>query len=142
MKLEGMMKNLKWIAFLFGFFIVPVVLAAEGIESKGVLMCSAADTAECSDGPKCVTGTSDSIEIPHFLKVDFDKKSITSADVNEERKTTEIVNQQKIEDRIILQGIQGGLGWSMSINAKTGDMVLTASGDEVGFVVLGECTPL
>jgi hypothetical protein len=32
------------------------------------------------------------------------------------------------------------VGWSLAIAEDTGKMVLTASGDDVGFVVFGACT--
>ncbi len=47
----------------------------------------------------------------------------------------------KNEARLILQGTQEGMGWSMVIMESTGKMTLTASGGEVGFVVFGACTP-
>jgi hypothetical protein len=43
--------------------------------------------------------------------------------------------------RLILQGTQTGKGWSMVITEATGKMTLTASGEEVGFIVFGACTP-
>ncbi len=40
-----------------------------------------------------------------------------------------------------LQGIQDGFGWTIAIMEDTGRMVLTASGDLVGDVAFGVCTP-
>jgi len=34
-----------------------------------------------------------------------------------------------------------GLGWTMAITEKTGQVVLTASGDQVAFVVFGAALP-
>lgn len=41
---------------------------------------------------------------------------------------------------MIVEGIRDGLAWSMTIDQISGKMVLTASGDAVGFVVFGACT--
>jgi hypothetical protein len=41
---------------------------------------------------------------------------------------------------LILQGVENGKGWTLSINETTGKMVLTVSGDEEGFVAFGVCT--
>jgi len=39
------------------------------------------------------------------------------------------------------QGVQDGFGWTIAIMEDTGRMVLTASGDLVGDVAFGVCTP-
>ena len=55
----------------------------------------------------------------------------------------------RIDGKLILQGVEDGeegvrdgLGWTMAISEDSGDMVLTGSGDQVGFVIFGACTPL
>ena len=41
-----------------------------------------------------------------------------------------------------VEGVRDGLGWTLAIAEDTGKAVLTASGDKVGFVIFGACTPL
>jgi hypothetical protein len=48
-----------------------------------------------------------------------------------------------------VQGVQGGaegaadtLAWSATINHATGLMVVTAAGENAGFVVFGACTAI
>ena len=55
---------------------------------------------------------------------------------------TAIKNRQQIEGMLILQGAENGRGWSMTIDEKSGEMTLTVSGDQVGFVVFGACMRL
>ncbi len=43
---------------------------------------------------------------------------------------------------LILHGVEAGRGWSMAITEAAGRMVVTASGDEVAFVVFGACNGL
>jgi hypothetical protein len=40
------------------------------------------------------------------------------------------------------EGVRDGLGWTMSVDIDRGDMVLTASGEGVAFVVFGVCTSM
>jgi hypothetical protein len=54
---------------------------------------------------------------------------------------------EHIDGKLIIEGAQDGienvrdgLGWTMAINEESGEMVLTAAGDRVGFVVFGACT--
>jgi len=46
---------------------------------------------------------------------------------------------QGAEDGV--EGLQDGVAWSFAINESTGKMVLTESGEGVGFVYIGACTP-
>ena len=63
------------------------------------------------------------------------------------KKNSSIENLEKIDGKVIIQGaedgiegVRDGLGWSLALAEDTGQMVLTASGDEVGFVMFGACT--
>ena len=38
--------------------------------------------------------------------------------------------------------MRDGLGWTMAITEENGQVVLTASGDQVAFVVFGAALPL
>ncbi|MCK4838435.1 MAG: hypothetical protein KAS94_06495 [Desulfobulbaceae bacterium] len=51
-----------------------------------------------------------------------------------------IRNKASLGGMLILQGVENGKGWTLSINETTGKMVLTVSGDEEGFVAFGVCT--
>ena len=53
-----------------------------------------------------------------------------------------------MDSKLIIQGaeqgyedIRDGFGWTIAIMQDTGQMVLTASGDFVGDVAFGVCTP-
>jgi len=50
-----------------------------------------------------------------------------------------IKEQVSMDGMLILQGVENGRGWTLSIAEATGKMVLTVSGDEEGFVVFGAC---
>jgi len=59
-----------------------------------------------------------------------------------------IENLERIDGKLILQGVEDGYkevrdgaGWRMAISEETGKMVLTESGNQVGFVVFGACVP-
>ena len=57
---------------------------------------------------------------------------------------------EKIDGKLMLQGAEDGreggtpdgIGWSMSVVENSGNMVLTASGDGVAFVIFGACTSM
>ena len=47
---------------------------------------------------------------------------------------------ERIEGKLILQGVQNGKAWSMVINEQNGKVTMSASDEQAGFVVFGACT--
>jgi len=118
---------------------VSLVRAAEGETTP--LLCAPGEQIQCEDSRECVRGTVQGARLPRFIRVDFATQQLSGA-VEEGKLVTPIKNQQRLEDMLILQGTENGRGWSMAINEKSGEMTLTVSGDQVGFVVFGACTSL
>jgi hypothetical protein len=73
--------------------------------------------------------------------VDFATQQLSGV-VEEEKVATAIKNRQQLDGMLILQGAENGRGWSMTIDEKSGEMTLTVSGNQVGFVVFGACMRL
>jgi hypothetical protein len=98
-------------------------------------------------GGKCHQVTAEEAGIPNFFKINFKDKKISSTHADGSKRSTEIENFEKIDGKLIIQGaedgiegVRDGVGWSLAIAEETGKTVLTASGDEVGFVIFGACT--
>ena len=124
-----------------------LVAVAGDFDGSKPLICAVMDLVECQPGGKCQQVTAEEVGIPHFLKINFKEKKISATQASGSKKSTEIENFEKIDGKIIIQGaedgiegVRDGLGWSLAINEETGKTVLTASGDEVGFVIFGACT--
>jgi hypothetical protein len=142
------MKNLNiccLIVLLFGMMSIPA-LAGEFDGSK-TLICSISEVVECGPDGKCQQPTAGEIGLPDFIKIDFAGKTISAAQASTDKRTTPIENMKKIDGKVVIQGAQDGIedvrdgvGWSLAIMEESGKMVLTAAGDEVGFVLFGACT--
>jgi 6-phosphogluconate dehydrogenase len=111
------------------------------------LICSIMDIVECQPGGKCQEVTAEEVGIPHFFKIDFKSKKISATRADGSKRSTDIENFEKVDSKVIIQGaedgiedVRDGVGWSVAIAEDSGKMVLTASGDDVGFVVFGACT--
>jgi hypothetical protein len=90
----------------------------------------------------------ESINLPHFFRIDFEKKTVTSARQSEARQATHIERMETLDGKLFLQGaddgmenVRDGLGWTMAIVEESGQAILTASGEGVAFVVFGACLP-
>jgi hypothetical protein len=111
------------------------------------LLCAVIDIVECGSGGKCQQVTAEDVGIPQFIKIDFNEKKITATQSSGSKRSTTIKNSEHVDGKLILlgaedgiEGVRDGVGWSLAIAEESGKMVLTASGDEVGFVVFGACT--
>ncbi|MBT8366291.1 MAG: hypothetical protein KJP23_16455 [Deltaproteobacteria bacterium] len=120
---------------------------AGNFDGSKELICSIMDVVECGPGGKCQQVTAEDVGIPYFLKINFEGKKISASYASEDKRSTKIENFENIDGKVIIQGaedgvedIRDGVGWSLAIAEESGNMVLTASGDEVGFVVFGACT--
>ncbi len=134
----------KWHGLILTLFLVgltPLLVSAGDFDGSVPLICTVIETIECGENGKCQNGTADSINIPQFLKVNFKSKTITGKKAEGEVRTTKIEITERSDGKLILQGTQTSKGWSMVIDEANGKMVLTASGDQVGFIVFGACTP-
>ena len=61
-------------------------------------------------------------------------------EVHRSIRTTKIRNLERLDNSLILQGIQNGRAWSMIINVTTGKVTLSASDEQAGFAIFGACT--
>ena len=130
---------------LVGLIAFPAV--AGDFDGSKELICAVMDLVECQPGGKCQQVTAEDVGIPQFLRINFKEKKISAIQADGSKRTTTIENFEKIDGKVIIQGaedgiegVRDGVGWSLAIAEETGKTVLTASGDEVGFVIFGACT--
>ena len=130
-----------------GLCAMATFATAADFDGSKPLLCSTGTLSECIPGGVCEQVTSESVNAPDFLRIDFKKKTIRADTAGQQdRPPSPIKSSTTIDEKLFLQGaddgiegIRDGLAWSMAIDQKTGKMVLTASGDDVGFVIFGAC---
>ena len=126
--------------------IFPFSAVAGNFDGSKELICSVMNIVECGPGGKCQKVTAEEAGIPYFLRINFQDKKIASTHADGNKRVTDIERFEKVDNKVIIQGaedgiedVRDGVGWSAAIAEDTGKMVLTASGDDVGFVVFGAC---
>jgi len=115
-------------------------LAEDKVDLKP-MVCAAIETYDCGFGENCTRGSATDINLPIFLGIDFEKKMITGTMDDGSVRTTEIQRMERLAGGIIIQGVQDGLGFSLSYNTSTRKITGAVSGDQVGFVIFGACKP-
>ncbi len=136
------MRTLKLIAAAAGLSLVSSLAAAQDFDGSKPLLCASGEVHECGPGSDCSRGSVEDFNVPRFLRVDFAGKQIKATRPDGEERTTEIKSMIQEEGELVLQGVQGGLAWSLAIAKETGGMALSASGERVVFAIFGACTPL
>ena len=144
-----MMKKIGTIALALCVSVLAVRVGAADFDGSEPLLCASVDVMECDAGGECFRATADSIGAPQFYRVNFKEKKIIGISQSKKGPPSQIERMESVDGKLILQGaedgwegIKDGVGWSLAISEETGRMVLTASGDDVGFVIFGACTPL
>ncbi len=137
------MNKLRTMVLVLSFiFIAPFTVAAGDFDGSKKLLCAITEGIECGPDGECLEVMPEDINIPAFIKIDFKEKKISGTRENGELASTKIDKMVRMDGKLILQGAENGRGWSMVITEATGKMVLTASGDQVGFIFFGNCMPI
>ena len=140
----------KWIGITFLLFYLgtlPLAVSAGGFDGSKPLLFAATKAFECTPMGGCVEVTLEEVFLPQFMRIDVKKKEI-SAIPSTETPASKIERMENIDGKLMLQGAEDGressrdgVGWTIAIAQESGKTVLTASGDEVAFIVFGACTP-
>ena len=116
--------------------------SAAGLDGTGNIVCAAMDVVACVDDAACVQGTVKSFDLPQFVVLDTQKKVMRAAYESGHKGTSPVKNIEHSGEHLILQGIENGRGWSISVNTKSGNMSGALAGDGVSFLIFGQCTTL
>ena len=122
---------------------------ASGLDGSRPLVCASATVMECLPLEGCRQVAPEGVGAPTGMRIDLSKKKITSTAPEGDGRSTKIERSETIDGKLILQGaedgiegVRDGLGWTIAISEGTGNMVVSASGDDVSFTIFGVCTPI
>jgi hypothetical protein len=115
---------------------------AETISQQKNLVCATVDVVACVEGGVCKQGRAQTFDIPTFMMVDVKRKMVHTRGEAEGDASSPIESSEVTEQSIILQGFEEHLGWTLAIGRADGSMTLSATGPEVNFMIMGNCTAL
>jgi hypothetical protein len=122
---------------------LPLPSMATDLDESKPLLCATIDAIEC-DGrtSECQVGTSETVNLPQFVRIHLKERKIEAVRQGGGDLSSTIMDQKREDGKLILQGMEGGRGWSLVIVEETGKMSAAIAGDHAGFVVFGNCTTL
>ncbi len=130
------------ILFASTLMLLSAAAAAEDFDGSKPLICASVDAYSCVSGQSCVAASAEELNVPEFFRINFAEKTVSAKRPDGQDGTTEIQTFQVHEGELVLQGTQGGRGWTAAITQGSGKMALSAVGDRIAFVIFGACTPL
>ena len=136
-----MKKKVTIILALAYVLTMPFIALSGDFDGSKPLVCAVTETVECQRNGECSRVAPESVNLPAFFKIDFEQKIITGRFPDGREETALIQSLERVEGRLVMHGFQAGLGWTMVIGETTGNMILSASGDHLAFVVFGACIP-
>ena len=116
--------------------------AAQGGDYDGskTLLCTPTEAVSCAGAGECERATTEALDVPPFIKIDFGKKLLSGKLKSGDERQTPIWNIKADEDTTLLQGGEYGRGWSFVIQHDTGEMSAAIAGYAGAIVLLGACT--
>jgi len=132
-----------------GLCSLPCSAQAETLDGSQNLVCAPQLIIECGPEGNCEKAMAASVNLPNFFRIDFSAKELSAITEAENKRTSIIKTMEILDNKLFLQGaddgiegVRDGLAWSISIAQDTGRLVLSASGENVAFVIFGACTPM
>lgn len=114
---------------------------ADDLAGEDQFLCAASEVIVCVDDGTCASAVPWELNIPQFINVDLKKRSLTTTEASGDLRMTKVDNMKRDEDRIYLQGIEGGRAYTFVIDVETGFLTVVVARDFLTVSVFGACTP-
>ena len=123
--------------FVHAIVLLPAGLAiAADFDGSKPLLCASQQVADVT-GPRSVaTGMPEEMGAPSFMRIDFQKKTISGP-----KRITPIRTLDRDDERMLLQGTELGMGWTLAVAAQDGKMSGSLVDEGGAIVIFGSCMP-
>lgn len=125
-----------------------LLLAATGVSAQAALdtskplVCAATQVVECATAGDCARATPQTFNLPVLFWIDATNKVVESARASGDKRVSMISAVSEAEGVTVLQGVDGAVGWSATVNRSSGQMTVVSAADGIGYVVFGTCAEL
>jgi hypothetical protein len=128
-------------AFSACVIVVGLVTTGAAAAEAEALICETDQSFDCAPGSTCVEDNAEAVGLPSILRVDLGSDQIVGTMPDGTDLQADFAGEVQKDGRLVMTGIQAGLGWTMTVAQGTGAMTLAISGDSIGFLVFGSCVP-
>ena len=126
---------------LVGVFLSFTSLQADDVTGATKLLCSPAQATRCFADGECSTGPPWKWDIPMFIEIDLDGKSLNTTEASGLNRSTTFKGVVRDKGLIFLQGVEGGRAFSFVIAEDTGFLSVGVAAEGMAVAAFGGCTP-
>ena len=130
------MRRLIAIGALVGLGVLPSAAPAAPLDGSAPMLCALSSVFECTRKGECERINAEEAGIPAFIRVNVPQRLLSSVDG---ARTSPIVNVQRANGQLMIQGMQNERVWGAAIDEESGRMSATAGEAEGAFVLVGNC---
>jgi hypothetical protein len=137
------MPKCPWIPGAVALAMVVGMIPAQADDLTGAnkLLCSAVQATACTLEEDCLVGAPWNWNIPQFIEVDLQAKTLSTTKASGENRTSPIKYVERTNGLIIFQGVEAGRAFSFVITEATGFAAVAVAREGVTVGVFGMCTP-
>ena len=143
------MKKIKWmVSIVLLVMFLPCSGMAEDFDGSKTLLFATQKGFECTSRNGCEEVSLEDLNLPSFYIIDFKKKMITATPESGIEEVSKIERMESYDGMLLIQGaedgyegVEDGVGWTVSIQKDSGRAVLSGSMPEAGFIIFGVCIP-
>ena len=123
-----------------GSLLLVPSLFAENVQESERVVCSTSTAVLCVETGDCFGVLPHEIDLPQFIVVDAKKRTVSTTKFSSRPRTTEVKHFTREDGRILMQGIERGRAYSLSIEEDLGMLTGVMAKDGVTLSVFGACT--
>lgn len=124
------------IGVLAGLAWLPPAVSAAPMDGSVPMLCAVNSVVECTRRGDCERSTAEDAQVPPFVRIDVQQRLLSSVDGG---RTSPIASVQRVNGRLMLQGMQNERVWGAVINEQNGQMSATVGEDDGAIVISGAC---
>src|SRR5215475_5261902 len=128
-----------WIAAALA---LPASALADDLKNQQLILCTAVTAMHCHEDGDCTVDVPWNLNIPQFIQINLEKKTLSTTKASGENRSTPIRNLVREGGQIVLQGLEGGRAFSFVINEESGLLSVGVAADGRVVSVFGACTPI
>ncbi len=116
------------------------LVQADNLDGVSRMLCAAAQVQICIENDICYTSSSYELDIPDFVIIDTDKKTISTTKSSQLNRSTAFTSYLKSDGAMFLQGVESGRAFGFVIDIATGRLTVAVARDGFAVNVFGVCT--
>jgi hypothetical protein len=136
-----MNKGLKRFLPVLALLLASTPLPADDVTGSNKILCTPMQATRCFPDGECKSGPPWNLNIPLFVEIDLEKKTLSTTKASGQNRSTPIKTLERGGGLIFLQGIEGGRAYSFVITEETGLASIAVAKDDASVAVFGACTP-